>query len=169
MAAAPTRHERCDACWRNCRYTDFRGSVPTKPGATGEGPWGAFADEGSAQQRKLTEDIAAGKVSGVTRKTILGALRSRKHAQWVEQIRACYYRGQTRPRTTDEALSLATRLGGTGFRVQCLGMSHDEARAIRRSVTIDEFLRWWRVVGHQQELDLYVGEEDMSAFLEQLG
>lgn len=169
MAAAPTRHERCDGCWRNCRYADFRGSVPTRLGARGDGPWGTFEAEGSAQQQRLTGDIAAGKAGGVTHRTILGALRRHKHAEWAEQIKVCFYRGQDHPRTTDDALTMVTRMSALDFRTRYLGMTSEEARAIRRSVTVDEFLRWWHEAGRQPELDLYLGGEDVSGFLEQLG
>ena len=164
------RWQACEACWRNCRYADFRGSVPTRPGARGAGPWGTFAEEGSYQQARLTEAIAAGKTDmGVSRGTIVGALHAGKQAMWDRETLRCYYRGQDLPRTTDQALEMVSRVSATAFRVSHLGMTVKGARAIRRSVTVDEFLAWWRVVGAQQRLDVYVGGEDLAGVLDELG
>ena len=164
------RWQACGACWRNCKYADFRGSVPTRPGVKGAGPWGTFQEEGSYQQMKLTEAIAAGKTDiGVTRGTIVGALHARKQAAWDQETSQCFFRGQDLPRTTDQALEMVSRVSATAFRVTHLGMTVEAARAIRRSVTVDEFLGWWREVGAQQHLDVYVGGEDLAGVLEELG
>ena len=163
-----SRRIRCEWCWRKCAYADFRGAVPTTSGGRGAGPWGSFGSVGADQQRVLSEELASGVATtrgGVTRHTILGELHGHKRVLWARMTTECYYRGQDRPRTTEEALVMVERMSATEFRVTFLGMTVLQARAIRRSVTLEEFLRWWRSVGAQGVLDLYVGGEDLQGFV----
>lgn len=166
--ASATRRSHCVACWRTCAYADFRGTVPTTLKAKGSGV-ASFEEVGSDQQAELTQKIRRREVGGVTRHTILGELYRRKRTAWDKATTECYYRGQDKPRTTDEALVYAERLSGQEFRVRHLGMTLREAREVRRSITLAEFLSWWRTVGKQTELDVYVGGEDLAGLMGGMG
>ena len=133
------RCQRCEGCWRKCRYADFRGYLPTVVNSRGEGPWGSFDDEGQEQQRNLTRMIEDGEAGGVSRRTILGSLHSAKQSWWETMTVECSYQGHAVPRTTDEALLFALSMTATEFRVRCLGMTYKAARGLRRGLTLKEF------------------------------
>lgn len=160
----------CDGCWRGCKYSNFRGTVPVPPGPMngthGPAPWSEFQSEGSRQQAALTELISRGGEGGVTAATIRGAMHRAKQDAWDTTTTLCRYQGQALPRTTEEALDLVDRIPASDFRARYLGMSSEKARKVGRSLTMPEFLRWWRSVGRQRELDLYVGGEDLRSACE---
>jgi hypothetical protein len=157
---------RCDGCWRACSYARFRGRVPV-PGGPRDGrrplpPWPLFADEGRAQQLRLTEAIAEGRGKGATRRTILGALRRAKLDAWERALAACPRRGEALPRTTEEALELAFALPAVEFRQRFLGWTPARARARRQALSLAEFATWWRKAGAQPELPFRPPDPDLD-------
>jgi hypothetical protein len=143
------RRQVCEGCWRECRYADFRDSVPTK---RKRGAHGAaverreFLQVADDKAREVTQNISDGVGDRLTKAKILGKMHEEKQAQWERETTECFYRGQQLPDTTEDALIWVVGMGDKRFRIEVQGWSEDQWKRrerIRRPVTARTFLRWW--------------------------